>query len=209
MANGKQCPVTLLCIALLGHFKFNVRLYFKSLWFFPDTQENLVSMADSDNETTKYLNHVTPELLHCCYRPQTKFTKVMFSQVSVCPRGGGCLPHCMLGYTPGQTPPADTPQADTPPCADTPLGSACWDTVNKRAVCIPLECILVEVNFISLKYQLFGLSNLQTLRLIKYFIFGVMLKYTEISKLILCYRTKKSTRSIVAQKLIYPISLNI
>ena len=24
-----------------------------------------------------------------CYRPQTKFTKVMFSQVSVCPQGGG------------------------------------------------------------------------------------------------------------------------
>ena len=24
-----------------------------------------------------------------CYRPQTKFAKVMFSQVSVCPQGGG------------------------------------------------------------------------------------------------------------------------
>ena len=60
---------------------------------------------------------------------------------------GGCLPHCMLGYTPradmppcGQT----TPQTDT----HTPLGrhpppSACWDTVNKRVVRIPLECILV------------------------------------------------------------------
>ena len=34
------------------------------------------------------------------YRPQTKFAKVMFSQVSVCPRGMGGLPHCMLGYTP-------------------------------------------------------------------------------------------------------------
>ena len=38
---------------------------------------------------------------------------------------------------------------DTPPWAGTPPGryttlcSACWDTVNKRAVCIPLECILV------------------------------------------------------------------
>ena len=32
----------------------------------------------------------------------------------------------------------------------TPLYSACWDTVNKRAVRIPLECILVENNgFIS------------------------------------------------------------
>ena len=32
------------------------------------------------------------------YRPQTKFAKVMFSQVSVC--RGGCLPHCMLDTTP-------------------------------------------------------------------------------------------------------------
>ena len=32
---------------------------------------------------------------------------------------------------------------DTPPRADTPLHSACWDIVNKRAVRILLECILV------------------------------------------------------------------
>ena len=70
--------------------------------------------------------------------------KVMFLQVCVCPRGGGCLPQCMLGchspppdqadtlpdqadLPPGarQTPPqdqADTPrdQADTPPGKQTP-----------------------------------------------------------------------------------------
>ena len=76
------------------------------------------------------------------YRPQTKFAKVMFSQVSVCPQRvvsasgpGGCLPH-----TPGQTPPgrhthtparqpqADTPWADTHLWADSPLPSLCWDT---------------------------------------------------------------------------------
>ena len=40
---------------------------------------------------------------------------------------------------PRQTPPwEDTPWADTPP-----LHSACWDTVNKQAVRIPLECIFV------------------------------------------------------------------
>ena len=71
-------------------------------------------------------------LLENFYHPQTKFAKVMFSQVSVCPQGG-CLPHCMLGYPPGpeadtplgrhppgrhprvDTPQADTPQADTLP----------------------------------------------------------------------------------------------
>ena len=54
----------------------------------------------------------------------------------------GCLPQCMLGYTPQeQTPPlgADTPSAQ---CM---LG----DTGNKRAVRILLECILVESSFIS------------------------------------------------------------
>ena len=39
-----------------------------------------------------------------------------------CP--GGCLPQCMLGYTPRQTPtyPADTPPGQTPPHADTAPG---------------------------------------------------------------------------------------
>ena len=27
------------------------------------------------------------------YRPQTKFVKVMFLQVSVCPQGGACVSH--------------------------------------------------------------------------------------------------------------------
>ena len=69
----------------------------------------------------------------------------------------GCLPHCMLGYTPclgrhppGRHPTGKHPQADTP-WADTPLGQApppwadtppCWDTVNKRVVRILLECNL-------------------------------------------------------------------
>ena len=33
------------------------------------------------------------------YRPQQSWAKVIFSQASVCPQGG-CLPQCMLGYTP-------------------------------------------------------------------------------------------------------------
>ena len=55
-----------------------------------------------------------------------------------------------------QTPPRDRhPQADTPCLVHAgihptvhagihPLPSACWDMVNKRAVRIPLECILVS-----------------------------------------------------------------
>ena len=79
------------------------------------------------------------------YRPQTKFAKVMFSQVFVCPRGtgGGVFPIACWDTTPrtrgrhpvGRHPPGRHPQADTP--------KACWDTVNKWAVRIPLECILV------------------------------------------------------------------
>ena len=61
--------------------------------------------------------------------------------------GRGCLPLVwrgpvkseFRGVHPGQTPlQADTPWADTPP-------QALWDTVNKRAVRILLECILVII----------------------------------------------------------------
>ena len=45
--------------------------------------------------------HMREGWSHVHYRAHMKFTG-----------GGGCLPHCMLGYTP--------PQADTPPV--TPLG---------------------------------------------------------------------------------------
>ena len=74
-------------------------------------------------------------------------------------RGGGCLPQCMLVYTPlgadtlrSRHPAgADTPQEQTPPGADTPLGAdtppahcMLGDTGNKRAVRILLECIFVK-----------------------------------------------------------------
>ena len=108
--------------------------------------------------------------LCACYRPQTKSSKVMFSQVSVCPRGDVCPIACLDTHPPG-TPEPDTPspqgpeadppdqrqtplspqepEADTPLCRHPrargrhPLCSACWDTINKRAVRVPLECILV------------------------------------------------------------------
>ena len=46
--------------------------------------------------------------------------------------------------TSGQTPLGRHPWADIPHLGDTPLRSACWDTVNKRAVRIPVEYILVK-----------------------------------------------------------------
>ena len=73
-----------------------------------------------------------------CYRPQTKFAKVMFLQVSVCPRGGGgvhvtwhaprhpCMPPQQPSMPPGihAHPPASThaPPAAThaPPGSHTP-----------------------------------------------------------------------------------------
>ena len=76
----------------------------------------------------------------------------MFSQVSVCPRGVPASLHAGI-HTPqtrGRHPWADSPsRADTPLDRHLPLPSTCWDMVNKRAVCIPLECILVHI-FISL-----------------------------------------------------------
>ena len=45
------------------------------------------------------------------YRSQRSWGKVMFLQASVILLMGGCLPQCMLGYTP----PRQTPQEQTPP----------------------------------------------------------------------------------------------
>ena len=58
----------------------------------------------------------TPPLPHSCYRLQTKFAKVMFSQVSVCPQEGSLSRGSLLGRP--------------------PYG-------NERAVRILLECMLV------------------------------------------------------------------
>ena len=67
------------------------------------------------------------------YRPQRSCGKVMFLNLSFCPQGG-------MSATPwADTPlPSRHPPGREPP----PLLSACWDTVNKRAVRILLECIV-------------------------------------------------------------------
>ena len=83
----------------------------------------------------------------------------MFSQASVILLMGGCLPQCMLGYTP--FPRTDTPQEQTPlPGSRHPLPSRhhspqsmLGDTVNARAVRILLECNLV----LFLEFRIFSL----------------------------------------------------
>ena len=61
----------------------------------------------------------------------------MFSQVSICPQGDGCLPQCMLGYTPrADLPWADTLQAHTPP-GHTPPG-----THTPQQTPPPAQCML-------------------------------------------------------------------
>ena len=55
------------------------------------------------------------------YRPQTKFSKVMFLHVSVCPQGGGV---CLWSWWVWQTPPGQTPLGKSPlgrPPGQTPL----------------------------------------------------------------------------------------
>ena len=65
----------------------------------------------------------------------------------VCVSTGGCVCLNACSDTPpwANTPPLQTHPGRHPPgqTHPLPLGSACWDTVNKRAVCILLECNLV------------------------------------------------------------------
>ena len=57
------------------------------------------------------------------YRPQRSGGKVIFSQASVILSTAGCLPQCMLGYTPpGET--AHTPQEAHPPSEAPPKVTA-------------------------------------------------------------------------------------
>ena len=75
--------------------------------------------------TRLLLHHYIYEIFYrIFYRPQTKFAKVMFLQVSVCPRGGGACSRrgCLVRGVCGHPPPR---------------------RLLLRAVRILLECILV------------------------------------------------------------------
>ena len=71
------------------------------------------------------------------YHPQTKFSKVMFLQVSICPGGFASVHAGIANPPPGRPPREQTPWEQTPAAADRPpmeqihpppLPSACWET---------------------------------------------------------------------------------
>ena len=122
-----------------------------------------------------------PTGMFSCYRPQTKFAKVVFLHLSVILFSGGvCLSAC-LGYTPpgsrhppreqipptpmSRHPPEQTPPSGSrhPPGADTPPPEQCMlgDTGNKRAVYILLECRLVINVFTDTSSSLVDEGSLQ------------------------------------------------
>ena len=94
------------------------------------------------------------------YRPQRSWGKVMFLHVSVILFTGGGLPHCMLRYTPPDQKQAPTQSrhplgSGTPGTRHPPAHCMLGDTGNKRAVCILLECNLVNFKltfFILLRF---------------------------------------------------------
>ena len=97
-------------------------------------------------EFPKHGVNVTAVSEYCiCTARNEVWGKIMFLHLSVIlfTRGGGCLPHYILGYTPllGRYSPRQTPLTDTP-------SRILWDMVNKREVHILLECILVMCAFV-------------------------------------------------------------
>ena len=85
------------------------------IWYWlPEVQNRDISgpkEKDSCPQEIKCKMKNTPVVTN--YRLQTKFAKVMFSQVSVCPRGGVCPIACWntqpLGADTPSTPGADSP----------------------------------------------------------------------------------------------------
>ena len=93
------------------------------------------------------------------YRPQQSCGNVLFLHLSVILFTAGCLPQCMLGYTPWadtscvDTPKGNTPRktlpGHTPPGRHHPPGQIPsadnhpWRS-RRRMLCILLECILVS-----------------------------------------------------------------
>ena len=108
----------------------------------PNTHAGEKHQRDIHTLLILYRSHCTCFKVNCYYRQQRSWAKVIFSQACVknsVHRGeGGCLPHCMLGYTfpprPGTFPPRahppsileqTPPKPGKPPRADTPREADC------------------------------------------------------------------------------------
>ena len=59
---------------------------------------HLHALSPLHNGILRFTSGAIPAVL--IYRPQTKFAKVMFLHVSVCPRGVGGIPVCIAGGIP-------------------------------------------------------------------------------------------------------------
>ena len=100
-----------------------LKSYMKQITFFKLTGGGVGAGGDRRKPSQPYLKSMLS--MRCFhYRPQRSWGKVMFSQASVILLTGGCLPQCMLGYTPleqthhspwEQTPPPHPPGSRLPP----------------------------------------------------------------------------------------------
>ena len=135
------------------------------------------------NTITNWIEDIITSQTAISLPPQRSWGKVMFLHVSVILFTGGCLPQCMLGYSPRGDPSGGDPHEDPPrktpggppqedrtpprkteppledtrktPQEDTPLEQCMLgDTGNMRAVRILLECILVMSKFWYMRMKL-------------------------------------------------------
>ena len=72
-----------------GHHWRPVQTWFT--WGPPHTPQYWHLVVATKNTWSWQAGGTHPTGMLSCYRPQTKFAKVMFLQVSVCPQGGACV----------------------------------------------------------------------------------------------------------------------
>ena len=80
----------------------------------------------------------------------------VFTGVCLSTGGGVCSIACWDTHPLAGTPPCRYTPCRYTPSRYTPRRSACWDTVNKRAVRIPLECILGHWNVFLVESDVFA-----------------------------------------------------
>ena len=113
--------------------KYDVHYSQQSVWMYENCLQVVISLLSPIQTERKWkLKRKLSLMFVIYYRPQRSCDKVMFLHLSV------------ILFTRGSA---------THPPGRHPLPSACWDTVNKRAVRILLECILVLWCFLSVLWS--------------------------------------------------------